>query len=84
MALSPASALLSDVGSSAEGCSLHFLSSPSLSPRSPSLCLSLSNTHTHYTHAHSLSVSHLLRPLIFRCSITKAAPPPGKSITLVG
>lgn len=28
--------------------------------------------------------SHLLKLLIFRCSITKAAPPPGKSMTLMG
>ena len=32
----------------------------------------------------SLTHTHLLRPLIFRCSITKAAPPPGRSITLMG
>lgn len=28
--------------------------------------------------------AHLLKLLIFRCSIAKAAPPPGKSMTLMG
>lgn len=84
MALGPAPLLpaLSDVGSSARLFPPPLISlSLSLGPP-PSV--SLSQIHTHYTHAHSLSVSHLLRPLIFRCSITKAAPPPGKSITLMG
>ena len=58
---------------------------PSASFMSPSLCPSvLLSLSLFLSHTHTLSVSHLLRPLIFRCSITKAAPPPGRSITLMG
>ena len=84
VALSPASApALSDVGSSARGCSLRLSCLPLSVPLSPP-SVSLSQIHTHTLHTRTLSLSHLLRPLIFRCSITKAAPPPGRSITLMG
>lgn len=55
------------------------------------MCLR-AHTHAHahptcaYVHTctHTRTHSHLLKPLIFRYSITKAAPPPGRLNTLMG